>query len=62
MESLKKHQRDKDRMSSEDLIRAGYKERGEILCSAHGVDHAVLYKHPKSGDEKTLCTLDDLTV
>ncbi|MEM6734682.1 MAG: hypothetical protein AAF620_01310 [Bacteroidota bacterium] len=46
-------------MNRYELLKAGYKEKGEIACPAHGGDHqAILFEHPKTGDTKSLCTVE----
>jgi hypothetical protein len=50
-------------MTREELIKAGYIENGEIKCPAHGGDHqAILYIHPKTGDTKTLCVIENIAI
>lgn len=50
-------------MDRDELEKAGYKENGEIACPAHGGDHhAVLFEHPKTGDTKTLCTVEGVAM
>ncbi|MEQ8551748.1 MAG: hypothetical protein RIC06_04120 [Cyclobacteriaceae bacterium] len=50
-------------MTREELEKAGYVENGKIACPAHGGDHqAILFEHPKTGDSKTLCPKEGITV
>jgi len=50
-------------MNKEELIKAGYVENAHIACPAHGGDHdAIMYVHPKTGDTKSLCTIEDIAV